>query len=227
MSDLLDEIREDLSREKYALIWQKFGNYIIGAAIAALILTSTGVAAKKFINYLHASYSDALFEANNAPNAEALVKYDELMKNGNATYKAIAGLRKAALLLQSSKNTDALAVYKKVIDESGGPQELTDLAKLLYIAVSSNIAADNKDYNNADAKKYLEENIGRDSVFKYSTMEINAFKEIESHNYTKAKDIFNQLLESPDAPSNIKARAKEMIDAILNMNDLETKNGQQ
>ncbi len=226
MPDLFDEIKDDIFREKYALIWQKFGNYFIGAAIVALILTGAGVAGKKFMEGRYASYSDALYEANTAPEAEALTKYDDLIKNGNSTYKAIAGLRKAAILLQSTKNQDALVEYKNVIEKSGGPQELVDVAKLLYIAVSSSIiAVDNKDYNDVAAKKYLHmENVNGSGIFKYSVMEINAFKEMGSHNYTKAKDIFSELLASPEAPANIKTHAKEMIDAIINMNDLGTTN---
>lgn len=231
MPDLLDEIKDDLFREKYSLLWEKYGNYIIGAALAAIILTGFGVAGNKYMNSRYESYSDALYEADTAQGEDAIKKYDGLMENGNGTYKAIAGLRKAALLLKDSKNPEALAVYKKVIEESGGPKELKDVAKLLYISVSSNLAVGNKEYNDADAKKYLEENSKGNNVFKYSSMEIEAFKEIDNNNYTKAKDIFSKLVENPEAPANIKNRAREMIDAIANMNDsgienaTENKNG--
>lgn len=219
MSDLLDEIKEDLSREKYALLWQKFGNYIIGAALASLILTGVVITYNKRMDSKYASYSDVLFEASNAPEAEAIQKYDTLIENGNGTYKAIAGLRKAALLLQGSKNQEALVVYKKVIDESGAPQELRDLSKLLYVAVSSNLAFDNKDYNDAEAKKYLQEGVDGKNIFKYSALELNAFNELGSKNYTKAKEIFSSIVESHDAPQSVVVRAQEMLDAISNLNE--------
>lgn len=217
MSDLFDEIKEDLTREKYAIIWQKYGNYFIGAAIAALILTGFGVVWKNHTSSNYASYSDALYEANKSPETEAIKKYDDIIANANGTYKAIAGLRKAAILLKDSKNQDALDTYKKVIETSGVPQELKDVAKLLYISVSSNLAIDNKEYNDAAAKEYLQENIGGSGIFKYSVLEITAFQEIHNHNYTKAKDIFNNLIESPETPLNIKTRAREMLETIANI----------
>lgn len=231
MADLLDEIKEDLSREKYALIWQKFGNYFIGAAIAALILTAAGVAGNKHMESKYSEYSDALFDATNAPPSEALKKLDELIENSNSTYKAIAGLRKAALLLESSKSTEALAAYKKVADESSSPKELRDVAKLLYIAISSNLEIDNKGHKDADTQLYLQDSLEGSAVFKYSAMEISAFKELDSKNYTKAKDIFDTLVKNPEAPQNVRNRAQEMLDAIANMNDsgqndaTENKNG--
>lgn len=214
MSDLFDEIREDLSREKYVVIWQKYGHYLIGAAIAALILTGAGVAWRSHVASNNISYSDALYEANESSSAEAIKKYDEIIANASGTYKAIAGLRKAAIMLQDSKSEDALAAYKKVIETSGAPRELKDLAKLLYISVSSNLSADSKEYNNVTAKKYLQENIDGSGIFKYSALEINAFEEIQNHNYTKAKDIFNKLIENQETPESIKTRARAMLETI-------------
>lgn len=219
MPDLLDEIKEDLSREKYAQIWHKFGNYIIGAAVASLILTGGGVAYNQYMQTRYTAYSDALFEANHSKQPDALKKYDELIANGNGTYKAIAGLRKAALLLSDSKNTEALAAYKKVADDSGSPQELKDVAKLLYIAISSNAETSGQDAKDSAMQQYMQDSLGGSSIFKYSAMEISAFKEMNNHNYTKAKDIFSTLANNPDAPQNVRGRAREMLDAIANMND--------
>gem|GEM_PF-5005164 len=224
MSDLLEEIKEDLIREKYALIWQKFGNYIIGAALAALVLTGAGVAGKNYTKSRYASYSDMLFEASTSPEAVAIQKYDDIITNANGTYKAIAGLRKAALLLQSNKSQEALETYKKIIETSSAPQELRDVAKLLYVSVSINLAAENKDYKDADAAKYIQENMDGAGIFKYSAMEISAFKEMDSHNYKKAKDIFTKLSENIDVPQSIKARAMEMLGTLENTTGIDKEN---
>jgi hypothetical protein len=217
MPDLFDEIKEDLSREKYIAIWQKYGNYFIAAAFAALILTGAGVAWQNHSAQNNSSYSDALYEASESPSEEAILKYDEIIANANSTYKAIAGIRKAALMLQNSNHEDALAVYKTVIETSGSPQELKDLAKLLYISISTNLAADSKEYDNITAKKYLQENIDGSGIFKYSALEIKGFQEINHHNYTKAKDIFNKIIESPESPEGIKTRARAMVETIANI----------
>ncbi len=214
MPDLLDEIKEDISKEKYSLIWQKYGNYIIGAAIAILIITGAAVAGKNYMNSRNAAYNDALYEASIAKQVDAIKKYDDIIASANSTYQAIAALRKAAILLNDAKTEDALTVYKKIIEKSGTPKEFKDLAKLLYSAVSNNIAAENKAYKDENTATYLAQNMTDNSIFKYSALEISAFQEIRNNNYTKAKDIFAKLEESTDAPVNIKKRAKEMLDVI-------------
>lgn len=222
MSDLLDELKEDLFREKYLLIWQKFGNYIIGAALAALVLTALGVAGMEYMNAKYDTYNDKLFAANNAPKAEAISKYDDLIATGNSTYRAIAGMRKAALLLEDSKNAEALIAYKKVISDFSAPQEFRDIAKLIYVVISNNITLDNKD---VEAKLFLEDSMSDKSIFKYSAMEVDAFQQLSENNYTKAKDIFNSLANNAKTPTGIKSRAAEMLDAIANRNDLGQENG--
>jgi hypothetical protein len=224
MSDFLEEIKEDLTREKYALIWHKFGNYVIGAAVAVLILTGLGVAAKNYTQSRYETYSDLIFEAGRAPEAEAIKKYDDVINHSNGTYQAIAGLRKASILLQGSKNQEALDTYRKIIEKSSSPQELKDVAKLLYLAVSSNILAENKDYKDAYAANYMQENIDGSGIFKYSAMEISAFKEMDNHNYKKARDIFSKLADSEEAPQTIRARASEMLVKIENTNVINKEN---
>lgn len=231
MSDLLEELKEDLQREKYMRIWQKFGNYIIGAAIAALVLTALGVAGKEYLNRKYDNYSDKLFAASNAPKNEAIAKYDELISVGNATYKAIARVRKASILLENNKIEEALAEYKKVAMDSSAPAEFRDIAKLIYIVTSSNMELDTPKKEDIDAKLFLQDSISDKGIFKYSAMEFEAFQDLKNNNYTKAKDTFSTLAGSADAPSDIKSRAEEMLEAIANRynpgksNDSEKTNG--
>lgn len=231
MSDLLDEIKEDLVREKYAHLWNKFGNYIIGAALLALLFTGAGIMYNRHMDARYESYSDMLYEASVATEAEAMQKYDEIIAGANGAYKAIAGLRKAAMLLQGMKGKEALVVYKKIIDESSAPIEFRELSKLLYVAVSSNLALENSGFQDMDAQKYLKETAEGNNIFKYSALELTAFNEFSSRNYTKAKEIFSNIAESHDAPEGIVNRAREMLDAISNLNEvaqeknIENKNG--
>lgn len=216
MPDLLDEIKEDIANEKYAMIWQKCGNYIIGAGIAALVATGVGVYVGNYMKDKDASYSDMLFDAQNASQQDALKKYDEIIASANSTYQAIAGLKKAAIMLQTDKTKEALDIYTQIIETSGAPKEFKDLAKLLYVAANKNLAAENKNDTDKNAPKYLQ-NLENEGIFKFSALEITGFEHFQAKNYTKAKEIFSQIVESRDAPQNIKLRAKEMLDTIMNI----------
>ncbi len=221
MSELLDEIKEDLTREKYALLWQKYANYIIGIAVSIILLTGATVLTKNYLASRNSGYSDILFEANTLPKEEALKKYDDLIANSNSTYQTIAALRKASIFVSEGKNNDALAMYKKVIEEISAPQEFKDVSKLLYITLYNNMVMDTNEKDEElekTASSYLEESIKDKSIFKYNAMELTAFHEFNSKNYTKAKDIFNDIIKSKESPQNIQVRAEEMVDMINNIN---------
>ncbi len=81
MSDLLNEIKEDVMREKYAFLWNKYGNYIIGLAVALLLLTGGLVTFSNHINSKNLGYSDELYQAENSSPDKALTLYDDLLKN--------------------------------------------------------------------------------------------------------------------------------------------------
>ena len=69
MADIFDEIEEDLRRDRMALLWQRYGNYILGFAILIIV----GVAGNQGYDYWKNSRAqsagDMFFEAVIAGNS--------------------------------------------------------------------------------------------------------------------------------------------------------------
>ena len=40
MADIFQEIEEDLKRERVEVLWEKYGNWVIGAAVAIVLATA-------------------------------------------------------------------------------------------------------------------------------------------------------------------------------------------
>ena len=88
MADIFDEIEEDLRRDRMTLLWQRYGNLILGFAILIII----GVAGNQGYDYWRESRAqaagDAFFEAVIANDSlEALISVSPELPDG---YKMLA-----------------------------------------------------------------------------------------------------------------------------------------
>ena len=109
MADIFDEIEEDLRRDRMTLLWQRYGNFILGFAILIVI----GVAGNQGYDYWRESRAqaagDAFFEAviANEP-LDALNSISTELPDG---YKMLAKFRMAALQADNKDKTNAEQSY--------------------------------------------------------------------------------------------------------------------
>lgn len=109
MADIFDEIEEDLRRDRMTLLWQRYGNFILGFAILIVI----GVAGNQGYDYWRESRAqaagDAFFEAviANEP-LDALNSISTELPDG---YKMLAKFRMAALQADNNDKTNAEQSY--------------------------------------------------------------------------------------------------------------------
>ncbi len=109
MADIFDEIEEDLRRDRMTLLWQRYGNFILGFAILIVI----GVAGNQGYDYWRESRAqaagDAFFEAviANEP-LDALNSISTELPDG---YKMLAKFRMAALQADNNDKTNAEESY--------------------------------------------------------------------------------------------------------------------
>ncbi|MDC3311795.1 tetratricopeptide repeat protein [Alphaproteobacteria bacterium] len=113
MADIFDEIEEDLRRDKMNLLWQRYGNYILGLAVLIII----GVAGNQGYDYWHESKTQAagnqFFEAVTAEDSlEALISIESDLPDG---YKMLARFRVAALYAEEG---DLAAAEQAFLDLS-------------------------------------------------------------------------------------------------------------
>ncbi len=125
MTDIFQEVEEDVRRERFEKIWKQYGDYIIAGAAAIVI----GVAGYKlWTRYedqqrLNASKTFAAAqEAADAGNtAAAQAMFGKLAQSGPGGYATIAKLAEANTLLMSGKKNDAITIYKSIADKDSSP----------------------------------------------------------------------------------------------------------
>lgn len=133
------EVDEELRRAQVTSFWRRYGRWLIGAALIGLI----GVAlylwwqehraaqAGKFGETLVASFDDVEARKYDA----ARNKLASLEKEGTPGYRAAAGITLADIALESGKEADAVAAFKKVAEDATLPEPYRNAALVRQTAL--------------------------------------------------------------------------------------------
>ncbi len=120
----LRELKQEIEREKFAQIWQRYGLIIIGGAVAIL----AGVVA-------YQGWQAYTTSAAQEAGAKYEVALEQATSNKLDDYATLAELQLAATHLEMGKREEALAVYEKLAKDTGADTLLRDFARLQAAAI--------------------------------------------------------------------------------------------
>lgn len=211
MSELFNEVDEDLRREQLKRIWEKYSLLII--LVAVLIVG--GVGGWRAYSYLEgkkAAEAGAAFDKaselseQNKP-AEAEAAFTKLAAEAPAGYRTMARLRAAG---EAAKRDPAAAVklYDEVIaDNTVGANE-KDLARVRAGTLLVETAA----YDALLAK--LEPATTATGTYRHSARELLALAAWKAGNAAETRKWVEAISNDNDTPSSIRTRA-ESLQALL------------
>jgi hypothetical protein len=142
VTDIFDELNEDLRAEKARALATRYG--IFGVAALVLVLAGVGAwqgwrwyqdreATRAALPYLAAmTQADALPPGPTPQRTIAADAFANVAATAPAGYRTLARLREAALLADSGNLPGALALYDAVAQDGAVDQILRDLATLLW-----------------------------------------------------------------------------------------------
>ena len=209
MGDIFQEVEEDIRSDKVRSIWKKYRVYII--LLLLLIVCSVGI--KSFWDYYKLknleTRSENYFKAIDLINQDggiggiqALTTFSE--KNGeNENYLTmISNFTEAALRTNNNDLKNSLEIYSVIIN---GDIDITykDYAKIQ----SAEVLMELKNYK--EAKVFLSEVTG--SLFSNIAKEYTGYIELYEGNTSKAKDIFQEIVDDASVQNTIKDRIKEIL----------------
>ncbi len=219
MSDLFDEISEDLQNERYSLLWQRYGKYVIMLTIVAIIITIIVNIYQSHNMNMVRKYGSSLFLGNkyyaDSNNEEALKQYKEVIKKGSNGEAAIASLN-SAMIISSDHGIDKVKDdLKKLAQTTSYPKEFRELANLLYVhfLVEDKIKDEKTKKDIVEILGNLSEN---SSIWRYSAEELLALYYYSQNKKEDAQKIFIKLKDDNITPPSIRNRANEMLDLIKN-----------
>jgi hypothetical protein len=210
LSDIFQEVDEEVRREQLKKLWDRYGIFVVIAA--CLVVAAIGAwRGYQWWEAKKAAEAGAAFEAastlaETGKHSDAEAAFAKIAVDGTAGYRHLARLREAAELAQGDAKA-AIAVYDKIAaDGSVGPV-LQDLAALRAGALLLDTASF------AEAKQRLEPLTGDDRTFRHTARELLVLAAWRAGDSTTAKRWFDMIIADVQTPAATRSRV-EMLMAL-------------
>lgn len=213
MTDLYEELQEDLRQKRLEDLWKKWGNYIIGGAVAIL----ASVAGWQYWVYAdgqaQAKASAAFMktaESFGAPGQERKVAeaFAKLAEDAPDGYKMAAVLNQAAALLIAGERAKAVDLYDKAAQANLGGSLMADFARYRAALALADTAPQ------VDVLNRLEPLTVKDGPWSALARELKAYVTWRAGNMPEALKQYDLLAKDETASPNVKLRAKNMSELI-------------
>ncbi len=205
MSDIIREVDEELRRERIEKLWQRYGGYIVGAALL-IVLAVAGWRAWDWYETREAAKAGARFEAalqllNEGKRFEAEAAFNAIAKDATAGYRLLARFRAAAVTAKTDPAAGVIAYEALAADNSVDPA-LRELAKL-HIGL---ILVDTAPASEIVAR--MEPLTAPQAPFRHSAREVLGLAHYRAGDRAKAQKIFTEIAADPETPSAMRNRAE-------------------
>jgi hypothetical protein len=211
VTDIFQEVDEEVRREQLKKLWQQYGNYFI--ALCVLIVVGVGAwRGYQWWEAKQAAQSGAAFEqaitlAEAGKHQEAEAAFAKLAANGTAGYRVLARLREAAELA-GTDSKGAIAAYDEIAADSSAGQVIRDLAAVR----AGFLLADTAPYS--EIRNRLEPLAAADRPFRHSAREILALSAWKSGDMTAARQWTDMIMTDPQTPAGARSRAEVLSELI-------------
>jgi hypothetical protein len=210
VSDIFQEVDEEVRREQLKKLWERYGHY----AVAAAIVVVAGVAAWRGYEWWEArkametgaafEAAITLAEANKPSEAEAA--FAKIAADGTSGYRRLARMREAAELAQTDAKA-AIAAYDKIAADGAVGPVLQDLASLRAGALLIDAGS------LAEARQRLEPLAANDRTFRYTARELLVLAAWRAGDSAAVKRWSEMVMTDAQTPAATRSRV-EMLMAL-------------
>jgi hypothetical protein len=211
VADIFHEVDEEVRREQFKKLWERYGIYLIAAAV----LFVAGIGAWRGYEYYvakKAAAAGSAFEAavtlsESGKHQEAEEAFAKVAAEAPAGYRVLARLRGASELAQI-KPADAIKAYDEIAgDPSVGPT-VQDLASIR----AGMIAVDTLPL--AEMQRRLEPLAAPDRAFHSTARELLALSAWRNHDVVAARRYLEMIAGDVDTPPGVRSRA-DVLSALI------------
>jgi hypothetical protein len=212
VSDIFQEVDEELRRENFAKLWARFGKYVI--ALAVLVLLATGGISQWRKYQLHlrelegARYIAALNLANEGKDKDAADAFAAIAREAGGGHATLARFEVAAMQARSGNLEGAIAAYAALAADGTVDSVYRDLATLLWAQLSL------KDGDPKAIIVKLAPYTQAESPWHPTALELTALADLKAGDKPRARVLFQEIADDLLAPQGARARASEMLTAL-------------
>jgi len=211
VSDIFQEVDEEVRRDQLKRLWERYGNYII----AACVLVVAGVGAWRGYEWWEtkkavesgAAFEQAVTLAETGKAQEAEAAFAKLATDGTAGYRVLARLREAAELARTDPKV-AVKSYDEISADRAYGQVIQDIASLR----AGFLLVDNSPY--ADLRARLEPLAAPERPFRHSARELLALSAWKQGDKEAARKWAEMIIGDPQTPPAARSRAEVLSELI-------------
>ena len=211
MSDIFREIDEELRRDNLQQLWARYGKYVIGLAVVAVLVTAGYMGWQEYRQRQREAegvrFTAALDLARQGKTAEAADAFGALGQ-GSGGRAALARLEAAAAKVRVGDVDGAIAIYDGLAADGGTDAIFRDVATLL----SARYGLDKGDAHAIITR--LQPITNASNPWHGLALELTALAELKSGDKTKARADFDLLAKDNTVSQGVRQRATEMREAI-------------
>ena len=211
MSELFDEVDEEVRRDQLKRLWDQYSIYIIAGAF--LIIAAVGgwrgyqyLEAKKAAE-AGAAFDKAVELSEQNKHAEAEAAFAELARNGPSGYRALARLRVAGQVANRDPQA-ATKMFDDIAADSSVGVKLQDLAKIR----AAGFLLDTASY--PTILQRLEPLAAPGAIYRHSARELLALSAWKANDATAARQWLDLIANDEATPPGLRSRA-EALQALL------------
>lgn len=218
MTDIFDEVREDLRAERAQQMLKRYGALIVVAAV--LVVAGVGgwqvwrwkqgqtvaATATIFLDAMNKVSGPQAATAGDTPaRTAAAAQFANVAATGPQGYRTLAQLREAALRATAGDNDAALKLWDTIGADSKAEPLLRDLAALLW-------AENQVDQGAPEAiEAHLATLVAPGNPWRPMAQETQALLALRTGQDARARDLLKQLTTDQMTPTGLRARAGALL----------------
>ncbi|MHA1549238.1 MAG: tetratricopeptide repeat protein [Alphaproteobacteria bacterium] len=212
MSDIFREVDEDIRRDQLKKIWDRFGPYIIGAAVA-IVLATAGFRGWEYWQTRQAENSGdrfvaAIEEAQAGNHDAAIAALEQMASKSSGAYPVLARFRLATERASLGDTTGAIGEYDAVATDRSVSSEIRNIARLraAIMLVDSSTA------------EQLLERIGElaatGNPWRHTARELLGMAAWRNGDFEAARGYFDEISVDQETPNETRQRSQILLGLI-------------
>jgi hypothetical protein len=211
--DFLDEVAQDVQREKWINLWKKNRTYIFTVILAIILGSAAGILWRDYQKNRRMEESRVLAQALDKVRSNDLDGATDILKgleeDSGRTYKMLSKFTRAGLALQQNKPDEAMALYLEIAEKDGVDRKYRALA-----AIRAGYVALQQDKMDDTLRDRIRKIADSKDDWRFSALELEGMDLILQGKTEEAGKVFETLKQESKIPENIKTRAEVLANRL-------------
>ena len=212
MSDIFKEVEEDIRRDHYKRLWDRFGPYVLGAAVLIVALTA-GYRGWEYWRDRQAQatgdrFTAALQLSADGKHDDAIAAFQAIAKDGSGSYPTLAQFRIATEKSLAGDKAGAVAAFDAIAADKSVGTDVQTMARLR----AALLLADTASLSDLEAR--VGDLASTGNIWRGSAREVLGLAAWRTGDFAAARKYFEDIVNDQESASDLRQRSQLMLTLI-------------